>query len=108
MLDPSELFATLDNIDKGLAPRPHPGDRDSHRIRLSGPVVVMVNREGAERVLNGSPGMTFLVDSFTRSGDGVTWVAHVRDYRGQYKGFNSKPYQVWSVPQRGYEVVAWI
>jgi hypothetical protein len=46
MLDPSELFATLDNIDKGLAPRPHPGDRDSHRIRLSGPVVVMVNREG--------------------------------------------------------------
>jgi hypothetical protein len=108
VLDPSELFKILDNIDKGLAPRPHPDDVDSHRIRLSGPVVVVINADGSGRIPGSTRGMTFLVDSFTRSGDLVTWVAHLRDYRAQYKGFNSRPFCIWSLAQREYEVVAWI
>jgi hypothetical protein len=62
--------------------------------------VIKLKREGLHRVLKGSEGMTFPVDNFTRSLRGP--VAHVRDYRFSRE---FKPFQVWSIPPDGYEVV---
>lgn len=62
-------------------------------------MVVNLTPSGAVRVLNGSAGMTFVVDSLTLSGDGKSRVAHVRDYR--YPN-DFKPYQVWSLSEGDY------
>jgi hypothetical protein len=61
---------------------------------------IKLTEKGLERVLNGSVGMTFVVDSFT---DGVKGkVAHVRDYRIPQNG---KAFQIWSISADGYELI---
>jgi hypothetical protein len=65
--------------------------------------VVIVNKAGIDRVLRGEPGMTFVVDEFTNGVLGP--VAHVRDYRFPPSQLKAKPFQIWSIPFDGYEVV---
>lgn len=61
--------------------------------------VVKINQEGCFRVLEGRPGMTFIVDHFTGS---TQQVAAVRDYRFPD---GHKPFQIWSIGSNGYEMV---
>ena len=63
-------------------------------------MVIKLLPEGIARVLSGAAGMTFVVDSFTPGQQGQ--VAHVRDYR--YPGAHY-PWQIWSIPRPGYEVI---
>lgn len=61
--------------------------------------VVKITAEGAfRRVLNGVEGMTFVVDKYTRTGDGKGWVAHVKDYRY----LKDKQYAIWSLGPDDY------
>lgn len=62
---------------------------------------VQINETGCDRVLDGKPGMVFIVDAFTNGARGP--IAHVRDYR--YAN-DSKPFQIWSIGADGYEVVS--
>lgn len=65
--------------------------------------VVRLKKEGLDRVLNGTVGMTFIVDRFTDTVDDRGWMAHVRDYR--YGRGTDSPYQVWSIGPDGYEEI---
>lgn len=62
--------------------------------------VVRLNQRGVNRVLNGSQGMTFIVDNFTPGLQGE--VAHVRDYR--YPG-DHRPFQIWSLAAPDYDII---
>jgi hypothetical protein len=67
-------------------------------------VVRLVGREGLSRVLEGTVGMTFVVDHFTDTVDNRGQIAHVRDYR--YSGGPlDRPFQIWSIGPEGYERV---
>lgn len=61
--------------------------------------VVILTKDGLDRVLEGKHGMTFLVDAVTQGAAGP--VAHVRDYR--YGDFSiGKHYCIWSIQAYGY------
>lgn len=65
--------------------------------------VAKINAQGVARVLDGKPGMTFVVDCFT---DGLRGpVAHVRDYRYPGPRNNGEPFQIWSIAADGYELI---
>lgn len=64
-------------------------------------IVVKINVKGCADVLDGTPGMTFIVERFTSGAAGK--VAHVRDYR--YRDLDNYPYQIWCIGGDGYEVV---
>ena len=63
--------------------------------------VVVINAVGCARVLNGTPGMTFVVDSMTKRLTGGA-VVHVRDYRYVESHI---PFQIWSIGPEGYKFV---
>lgn len=65
--------------------------------------IVVINVQGAQRVLSGKSGMTFVVDSFTDTVDKRGLVAHVRDYR--YRQSTEHQYQIWSIGPEGYSVI---
>lgn len=57
---------------------------------------------GVARVLDGTAGMTFLVDTFTPGIAGP--VAHVRDYRYRRDDVG-KEFQIWSLAADQYELL---
>lgn len=63
-------------------------------------IIVKLLSAGVPRVLDGIPGMTFMVDEFTPGAEGP--VAHVRDYR-----FDKSPggFQIWSIGAKGYQQI---
>lgn len=63
--------------------------------------VAKINEKGLWRAGNSAVGMTFIVDKFTPDQYGGH-VAHVRDYR--YPG-DHFPYQIWSIPADGYDII---
>lgn len=68
--------------------------------------VVRLKEKGLDRVLNGTVGMTFIVDKFTDTVDDRGQMAHVRDYRFRREHWQtSKMYQIWSIGPEGYEEV---
>jgi len=74
---------------------------NSHRLYPPFPVVVKLNERAP---VPGAPfgGDCFLVECFTLSGDGETYVAHILDYRTMSDGHPMKR----SIAQRFYEVVS--
>lgn len=76
--------------------------------------VVKLLPRGLPRVLNGAPGMTFIVDHYTYSSEFevghdmpsysemVRPIAHVRDYR--FLQTDGRP-QIWSIGPDGYEPI---
>lgn len=64
--------------------------------------IIRINERGAARVLNGTAGMTFVVERFS---DGVAGeVAHVLDYRYP-RDDAAGGYQCWSIAADGYELL---
>lgn len=62
--------------------------------------VIRINERGAARVLNGTAGMTFVVERFSPGVAGE--VAHVLDYRYPREDAVGG-YQSWSIAADGYE-----
>lgn len=67
--------------------------------------VIKLKKDGLHRVLNGTEGMTFIVDKFTDTVDDRGQVAHVRDYRYGPQNQNPIPFQIWSIGSEGYEEI---
>lgn len=68
--------------------------------------IIKLLQAGCDRVLDSQAGMIFIVDFFTPSSEGD--VAHIRDYRYSNDLVSNKfekRFQIWSIPNRGYEIV---
>lgn len=68
-------------------------------------MIARLTDKGCDRVLNGAPGMTFIVDKITENG--LRRIAHVRDYRypRTVNGEHHADYQIWSIGPEGYQLV---
>lgn len=71
--------------------------------RHGGGAVVRLTLQGSERVLDGVPGMVFMVNTFSQVPGGQL-VVHIKDERLPFQQ-DGKKYQVWSLGEGDYEMV---
>lgn len=80
-----------------LKPRPQPG------------MCVLLMNQGVQRVLDGKPGMTFIIDSVTETARGGEYNVHVRDYRLHGEKRNpAEPWCIWTLGPDEYALINFV